>query len=358
VSGTLFLAVQTGTSIECYLLVGGSLQSIGAIVSRYTGAPNALTAFGMATLSNVTSFGPYALFMVTFSVSTNPILYAYDAVRGALYSANAQWAIPAQGNAAVIAAGLNAINGADWIPAGVNAAWSVAMINSSGVATTAQVATFGISNASSIPIKQPGRVISSLVDFTSAQVKLYRQIIVTHPAIPAGGTVQLAVYLDVNPDVLPATTTLNVTNTTTGATTTRILINTLATKLVYVLDYTSGSATVSAPLPITVVVQAATGWIWKIHFALSESARLNSQQSNTFCFQQQGIDAKAGYNFLRQLWRTKGGQCLATFPDGDQYNAAIESIEFTSPKPLAVTMSGDRKNRYEVIAAVTIREDL
>jgi hypothetical protein len=119
----------------------------------------------------------------------------------------------------------------------------------------------------------------------------------------------------------------------------------------------TSDTTHDAPAPKAVAIQAGTGWIWKITLAVSNMARLNTQQPNTFCFAQQGMDAKAAYNFIRQLWRVKGGQCLATFPNGDQFNAVIETVEFHSPHPNAVTMSGDRKTHYEVIVNLTIRED-
>jgi len=249
-----------------------------------------------------------------------------------------------------VTTGLNASS-----PIGVISQWSVIM-QVVGAGAPVYLHAFGVPLAGSFWLGS-GQIISSAIDFTSASLKLFRQLVVTHVPVPTGGQFFIGVWMDQDVDNLNAVPDFVTTNSTVGTSATILLINKVARKLVYLLQYLTPINTLSAPRPKAVAIQAATGWIWKAGLALSNSARLNSQQPNTFCFQQQGLDAKTAYNFIRQLWRLKGGQCLATFEDGDQYNAVIESVDFTSPKPLSVTMSGDRKSHYEVLAAITIRED-
>lgn len=353
VSGILFVAAATnmGTSngtIDCYLLVGSALQFIATIPPLLNGTGTLTASQAANNLFNVVSYGPYAIVPTYISPGTVNVLYAYDVQRGAFYTLGDFPVIGTSTVAGGFAITSNPRN---------SAAWAIVYGTNGATTTIATEFAFNVFLGSGAIVLQPGRVISSLIDFTSAQTKLFRQIVVTHNPIPAGGQVTLNAYLDVDTKQLPGTVPLQIVNTTVGATTTTLLINKLARKVLYLLDWT-GSVTTNAAAPISVIVQAATGWIMKVFLALSNSARMNSQAPNSFAYAQQGFDAKTAYNFLRQLWRLKGGLCLGTFSNGDQYNAAIESIDFASPQPLAVTTSGDRKTRYEVTAVVTLREDL
>jgi hypothetical protein len=305
----------------------------------------------------VATFGRYAVFAAKAGIGFG-FIYAYDVQRNLFFTAveGVAGSIGAFGgtnaNSLAVVPAMTAAS-----PTGVNAQWTIVVPILSGATTLATLWSIGMPSGGTQVIPA-GRILSSAIDFTSASLKLFRQIVVSHaPNLTSG--VSLTAWLDQDVDSLNAVADFQVTNSTTNSTTTILPINKIARKLVYLFDYPNANPpTVNASRPKSIAIQAATGWTWKMELACSNGARMNTQAPNSFCYGQQGFDAKVAYNFIRQLWRQKGGQCLATFPDGDQYNAVIESVDFVSPKPNAVTMSGDRKTHYEVTARLTIREDI
>jgi hypothetical protein len=228
-------------------------------------------------------------------------------------------------------------------------------------AQTMRFNTFGYSNAGLSVLSGGGRVISSVIDFTSAAVKMYRQLVVTHEPIPAGYSLSVYVFLDRDGDNLTPDTTYKITNSTTGAIVTPLLVNAFAKKLVYIVDWpTVGQAGAASSHPISVAIQAATGWVFNIPMALSDSALVNGENPQEYCFisQDKQLDALAARNFIRQLWRQKGGQCIVTYGDGDSYNAIIQDIHITAKKFKTMNQPGDRKTRYEGKMTLKLAEDL
>jgi hypothetical protein len=347
VGGGAFLACTYTQAIDCYLLSGPSLQFIATVPALLTGTTS-VAYVQQSTVSNVVGFGPYALFF------TPSALYAYDVQRGAFFTVSDQWVATTIGNnSCAVTTGLTSAG-----PASVTAQWTVVGQATAGGGSVAQLFSFGVPLSGTLRIPS-GRVTSSSIDFTSAAVKLFRQVVVQHGAIPAGGSQTVAVWLDQGPDNLAATPDFNQTNSTVGSTSTIVLINKLARKIVYLDDWSAGSA-VHAPRPTSIIIQPATGWVDKLQLAISDSVRLNSQQANAFCFESQGVaglDAQAAYNFIRQLWRTKGGRCTVTLQNSDSGTFVIESLTFRSKKPKPPQFVGDKRSRYETLCEVTLRED-
>jgi hypothetical protein len=93
---------------------------------------------------------------------------------------------------------------------------------------------------------------------------------------------------------------------------------------------------------------------------LARNAKTNTGAPEDYCYQRQGgnIDESVAYNFLRQLWRQKGGECVLTLPNGDQYNALVQQESFNSPKPFGSSFVSDQGPRYENIVEIVAREDI
>ena len=153
-----------------------------------------------------------------------------------------------------------------------------------------------------------------------------------------------------------------VVNQVAGSTRTVVPLNLKAKKLVYLLDWYSsvlvGTRASPAPRPISVQVQVATGWVWKLRLALSRMAKTNTASDQEYAFQAQGIDEVVAYNFLRQLWRTTGGECSLAIPNGDSYNAVVEQLAFSSPKPYGVSRVSEQRDTYSNFVDVLLREDI
>ncbi len=224
------------------------------------------------------------------------------------------------------------------------------------------------SAANTAPIQQGCQITSSLIDFTSAQPKLYRQLVAQFTALPSDSsiTVQLDAWLDQDPAQLNATPdfTTNavgsgVNGGTTGQTKLKLQVNKVATKLVYRVTTTGPSATTALTPAVklqSVAIQVATGWAWHLFLAVAGSARCNDGATGCFESQPNGVDELSAYNFLRQLWRLKGGECKVTLPNGDSYNAILQLASMKSPKPFG--SSYNAPSSYQSVAEVRFREDV
>lgn len=364
-------AVSAAVMADCFLLIGSQLQYIAGIPPLLTSAPPTLATQTLsATGTQMTAFGPYVFFVIGYG-STGPggpalfsALMAYDVVRGSIWTASQN----GQGTGALSV--LPTPTGAFFSGAGVSAQFAI--IQQGGFVPTGggqqaglwQSFFWGIGN----PIlAQGGRVFSSVIDFTSASIKLYRQIVITHePITQTGGqTATMSVYawLDTDVDNLPADTPYKLTNNIIGSTQTILLINKMAKKLIYMIDWINAPnfpGVIQSPHPISVAIQAATGWVKTLQLALSDSAMTNGQNPQETCFQQQDnqLDALAARNFVRQLWRQKGGQCIVTYDDGDSYNAVLQEFSNKAKKFKSMDQPGDRKVRYEGRLTIKIAEDL
>ena len=159
------------------------------------------------------------------------------------------------------------------------------------------------------------------------------------------------------------TATINGGGTNAGKTELVLPINKMAVKLVYEVitagGVYSGGAWVPAPKLISVSVRTATGWVWHIYLAMTRSAVANSQGNEDYVFDRQQMDEVAAYNWLKAIWRLKGGRCRATFANGDSFNALIQMARFKGPKPFGISMIASRPgDAYENILELQIREDI
>ena len=413
VEGALVLLASNGTpnyQMDLYILSGGALNFLVTVPQAYGQVPS--------QVSKMSQWGPYALFTASYTYTTgtfpypigtanqNPlVLYALDVTRQALFTVERLMG-PATGTlrqvTAVAAQRLVAGGSLPYLTFG----WVAAVWTGEG---TYQYAGFGpairypvgLGGTTGQVIDTPGSVVSSLIDFTQASVKLYRQVVVDHNPIPpqdVNASVRLSAWLDALPDQLGGVEQLQTINTEPGSKRTVLQVNRTAKKLVYEVDYESSVVGLSqpsvsafggavpglpttqpglivlgtiatgvnqpaallskpAPRPIAVSVQAATGWVWQLKLDLARKSRVNGQSAGDFCFQRQGLDEVVAYNFLRQLWRERGGECVLSLANQDEYPAVIESEHFLSPKPYTVSTDGATPDKYETQAELAIRED-
>jgi hypothetical protein len=221
-------------------------------------------------------------------------------------------------------------------------------------------------------------LISGLIDFTAATNKLFRAKVAHFIGGLISGQnspyVQLNSWFDQDPARLAGAPDFIITTgtptVTTGQLDLTLFENRIARKTVYEIISAGGGYNaslaqwVNAPRMVDVIVQAATGWVWDAKIDLSGQATTNGLNTQDYAYQRQSIpggvqvDEIVAYNFLRQLWRLKGGQCKFTLPNKDSYNALIQSLDFQSPKPFAASFRADQQSRYQTIATVKIREDV
>jgi hypothetical protein len=343
VSGALFLLAGTVIpgqyyNLDAYLLVGSSLQLIGTIPKTIQGNfGGALTynTFGVFP-SMITAFGPYAIFPVGLGNGT-VVVFCYDVQRGAFFRLSDQIAFSAGSGLGIdVVPGLNSGSFA-----GVNPLWSVVVTSNT---TMAQLLAF-------LPTPTPlGQVITSLIDFTSSQPKLFQAIIINHPPLAAGTSVYVAAFHDQTPDALGAPSASITHSYSAGdlqPTLTILILNKVARKVVVELDW-------NGVLPTDLEVLAGTGWSWTLPLWCSDTAQVLPRQDPA-AFARQQIDAMAAYNFLRQLWRQKAGLCIAYLPNGESWNAAIEQFQ---ANPHWLPEEGGHPQRYESVVTLKFREDV
>ena len=375
VAGALFIVTQ---NLDLYLLQGSSLQYITTLPPP---SPFA-SSFFQWSVSRVNSFGPYALFAIAFhaTATTNMDIYAYDVTRGRLFRIKS---LSFSGINQLPQPGFQLGVFSFWQQAAVpsfNAYFNIAVPvdDISAQASLVQILHFGVQLSGQITALQgPTDIVSSLIDFTAASNKLYRQIVASFPKLPndTNVSVTLQAWLDQNPDALAATPDfgpLTITGgpTTVGAQQLTLLINKMARKLVYELITTGGNVAAGAFHPATkpqsVAVMAATGWVQTLMLDLAANVQTNTKNPNETAWTRQtvtgqpGVDATVAYNFLRQLWRLKGGQVIIYLPNGDTGNWLIQDLHFDSPKPWAPPFRADQVGRQggQFLATVKLREDI
>ncbi len=430
VAGTLFVLAsnaieQTNSTgfLDMYLLQGGSLQHIGPI-SPLSGLDRSALITGFLQPE---AFGPYAVFAITYKASGTPSnfisTFAYDVVRGRFFKLNS-------GLGPYSSALQSATNGvrmgvapafphlyqqdpiiAQWgivLPVLTQASGGLGESNSQNV----QALMVGLARSPTTPVIRQGvQIISSQIDFTSAQAKLYRQVLANFGTLAnANISVTLDIWLDQDPrELAPLPDFTGTVNglTSPGVRQLKVIVNRIARKLVYRVTVGQPSAhTVSSPAPTPIlvtggpitftpnlaasppnlpivpfgpsgivsgdvtasptlqeiVVMASVGWVQTLKLDLAPGVQTNGKNGSAWDKQsvpgQPPMDHVIAYNFLRQLWRQRGGEVSATFPNGDSGNWLIQDIAFDSPKPMAASMRADVQSTYQVLATMKLREDL
>lgn len=367
-------------SVNMYLLQGSNLQDIGSVRVQATNQAQSNTITGVC---EPRPLGSYAVFPVYYFSGTNTriSIFAYDVLRGRLFKLNDigsfdQFLGNLHGRRFGIYSAMTRSFGSGSLA--VQHGVSVPTLSSSGSAqdvSNVQELLIGVSNGSFNPYLQQGvQITSSLIDFTSAQPKLFRQAVMTwlNPGLPSDSAVmvQLDVWLDQDPtslNAVPDFTTgavaTGVNGGVLGQTTLKLLINKIAKKLVYRVTTTGPSTTLTPAVKlVSVVIQAASGWVQTLKLDLAPNVQTNSKNGNVWDKQSTpgtpATDHVVAYNFLRQLWRLKGGEVTATFPNGDSGDWLLQDLHFDSPKPMASSFRADQQTTYQTICTAKFREDL
>jgi len=377
-AGVIFVISGGG---NMYLLQGGSLQHIGPLPPQIgpvtvTPGTQGIAFVASNSLSRAVSFGPYVVFAASYyppGASTSiVVVYAYDVLRGRLFRlgvasnlARAQAMSGARiglltGHSRTIATGLTIVP-----------QWSVVVpilgfLGQALDVSNAQILDVGVRRQNFAVTQLGFQATSSIIDFTSSQPKLYRDVLATFLPLLADAScgVQLDVWLDRDPAALspvPDFTTSVFGDTHAGSTQLVLPVNTIATKLVYRVTTFGGAAVGStlfdAPKIVSVIVRVATGWVQTLKLDLAPQLQSNGKNVQDV-WTYQGIDNVAAYNFLRQLWRQKGGQCNIALPNGDAGRWQMEDMQFDSPKPFGTVFRADQASGFKWMATVKIREDI
>jgi hypothetical protein len=361
-------------TLDMYLLQGGQLQHIGPVQVQATAqsASNVITG-----TAEPVEMGPYAVFPVYYfpvnSVTgTHVVVFAYDVLRGRLFKlldlgGYNQFLGNTHGARFGIAPSITRPVGALTLAAQYDLI--VPTLSTSGGATditNAQELLIGVSNGTFQPFLQTGvQITSSLIDFTSAQNKLYRQIVADFTPLPndAAITVQLDCWFDQDPANLatvPDFTTGVIAGggSNTGLQQVKLVTNKIARKVVYRITTTGPSVTPTPAVKvISVKTQVATGW--SLHYFLDIARNAVCNDGQTYCFDnQRPVDDFSAHAFLKQLWRLKGGECVATLPTGETYNAIMQLISAENVKHVIQSSLSDTPVVKSVLLEVRIREDV
>lgn len=386
-AGGLFLLARNATSatqraIEIYLLQATALQDYGPLIPQIGATPFPYAA----AVSHPSAFGPYAVWAVAVQSvaggSVTVLLYAYDVLRGRIFKLASLPGLDSSYAQALDKIPIAAFASmARTSPIAFNCQWGVAINVNTATANSNNAQEFDIGiqtvpGAAGALLQLPFDGTSGLIDFTSAVPKLFMEVAVKFPPLVANALsgVTINVWLDQDPGTLnPApdfTATVNGGPTgsqtgTSGAGLIQLIlpINKMAVKLVYEVITAGGvyaAATwVPAPKLISVSVRTATGWVWHMYLAAVRSALCNSNDVEDYVFDRQNTDEVAAYNFVKSLWRLKGGRCRATFANGDSYNALIQMKRSKGPKPFGISMIASRPgDAYENVIELQIREDV
>jgi hypothetical protein len=349
------------------------------------------------SVTSPTAFGSYALWAVSYQTPNGPAgqktvtIYAYDAVRSRLFRAltytDPSWiGSDIFGHDAIALYGVTART----LAAGATYQSQLGLAIFSGFlsnnAESAREFSWGVIPVTPAPtfqgLLQLGvDIISGLFDFTAATNKLFRAVLshfidglVSDASTPS---VTLNAWFDQDPNRL--STVPDFTSNTGVAPNPlpnqldlNLFTNRVARKLVYEVisdgggfDLVSGSW-LNAPKITDVIVQAATGWVWDFALDLSPTVGVNGQGQQEYAYTAQSptdatsfsYDHVVAYNFLKQLWRTNGGELLLYLPNGDTYPALIQVLQFESPKPIAGIGRSDMEATWQVFAITKIREDI
>jgi hypothetical protein len=143
-------------------------------------------------------------------------------------------------------------------------------------------------------------------------------------------------------------------------------LNSSATWASIIVAFKGNSTNTWQNLPklISVAIQVATGWVWDIMALIAPNVTMNSGGTQAYAYQNQSvpgqlsIDHVVAYNFIKQIWRQKGGQCTLYLPNGDSYPALLQSATFESPKPFAASFRADQQSSFQPVLTLKLREDI
>ena len=363
--------------VDAWIVQGGAAQHVGPIdiQSQSLGATGGSYITGQG---QPVGFGPYAVFPITFFRNATTRSYvavlAYDVLRGRLFKMNelGPYSANFQGDRrmATMVPTQNHSFGAGILPA----QWGVAVpaLGPNGDAqdtTNVQRLLMNVTRTGLTfsPILQQGvEIVSSLIDFSNSQNKLYRQVIASFTPLPSDAaiTVQLDVWLDQDPANLagsPDFTTGAVGNGVGGGVTgqnqLKLVLNKVARKLVYRVVTTGPSTTQTAAVKLTsVATQVATGW--SLHYFLVIGRGVLANNGRDYAYPAQDLDDLAAHVFLKQLWRLRGGECKVTLPDGQSYNALLQLLSSEGLKSLSPNQLSDQPYSHEVTVELKVREDV
>lgn len=378
VAGGLFILAASDNSftpkIDMYLLQGASLQHIGPLVVQI-GSKSFDFIHSLTKISIISVYAVWGL-VVTDGFTTPFTVFAYDVIRGRLFKISQSQLAASENNVnALVGSRLAVSPSHSRIFSGITVLTSYnivrpALITSGLTAPLVYELFMGVYQGSPASRVQEGfTCVSSQIDFTSAQPKLFRQLIAKFAPLPndASINVTLDAWLDQDPAALSTVPQFTVTiagNTSPNATQLVLPINTVGIKVVYRITITGGTAVsagalVPAPKLTSVAIQSASGWAWHLFLDVADTTLTNGQSPEDYVYQRQGSDSLAAYNFLRQLWRLKGGFCKVTLPNGDSYNAVIQMMKSSSPKPYGSSfVASQPTGRWESVIELMIREDI
>lgn len=390
VGGEIFIIAWTpGTTgvnrLELYTLNGSTLTNV----------PFTPVVPFLDDVTSCVGFGPYALFAVSYVTpggvagQKTVTIYAFDVVRSRLFRAltmtDISWTGSDQfGHDIIGVFGTNTRT----LRTNVTFQAQLGLAIFSGFLSnnneTAREFYWGVQPLTPAPsftgLLQMGcDLISGLFDFTAATNKRFRAKIahyidglVSGQSSPA---VQLNAWIDQDPNALaPApdfTTTTGVPPSPLPQQGDLFLYEgRLGRQTVYEVISSGGGYNVTlgqwvnAPKIKDVIVMAASGMVWDLVCDIAAGVGTNQQAQQEGAYTSQttteaaGIDHVAAYNFLKQLWKQRGGVCTLYLPNGETYNALIQLAEFASPKPLGAGNRSDQQATWQVLATLKIREDV
>lgn len=359
--------------VDAWIVQAGAIQHLGPVDIQSTALGIGQGAY-ITGIGQPVAFGSYAIFSVVIftnaATASYVIVMAYDILRGRWFKMNELG--PYDPNASALRR--MAISppiqhhpfGAGTLPA----QWAVAVPVPGVGPTNVQRLLMNVSSPGLTfsPLLQQGvQITSSLIDFTSGQNKLYRQLVADFTALPndAAITVQLDCWFDQDPANLatvPDFTTGVVAGSgaNVGLKQLKLVTNKIARKVVYRITTTGPSTTPTAAVKIiSVKVQVATGWSLHYFLDISRTALCNDGQTHCFDNQVSGMDDLAAHSFLKQLWRLKGGECVVTLPDGQTYNALLQLLSAENLKHTAPSSRSDEPGLiHQVLLEIKVREDV
>lgn len=396
------IATALMTSVGSAIFIAGYSQTLGGNINRVglfvlesgalteLGPINTMRATSILSVGSPTTFDSYALFPVIYTVpgaTTKTIaVYAFDVPRARLFRAFLLTKAGFTGSSAISHDGLavfGSVSRTHSSGATFSAQWGIA-ISTEQISSQAEMAEefyYGLVPLTPTPsftglLQMGANIYSGIIDFTASSNKLYRQVIADFVDGLLEGkstpSVTLKVWFDQDPGQLAATpSATDSTNPPTGRplpTQLALPVNTIARKMVYNVTSTGGGVIgglwQNSPKLVSVKVQASTGWVWDMVANLNKNVGMNGGKTQDYAYQNQSIPNKASvdhvvaYNFLKQLWRQKGGQCLLDLPNKDSYPALIQLERFESPKPFAASFRADEASNYQNQVTLKIREDL
>lgn len=375
---------------DIFILAGGQLTEFGSVT---TPVPI------LDSITSPTAFGSYAIWGVSYTkpgdTTATITVYAFDVVRSRLFRA-LTFTDPSFNGSDVFAHDAVAVFGATssqltGTPASFQAQWGIAVFtgNISSATEVSREFFWGVVPTTPAPtfngLLQMGvDILSGLFDFTAASNKLFGQVVASFfdglKLAQPSPSATLNLWFDQDPGQLSGDP--DFTAHVSGATAPppgigetlpdqlKLPSNQIARKMVYEFISAGGgfinNAWQNAPKLVSIAVQASTGWVIDCVADLSPTSLTNSGSPQDYAYERQGpsdatsasTDHVTAYNYLRQLWRLKRGECIIFLPNGDSYPALIQVEEFESPKPFAASYRSDTPSSWQPFVTLKIREDI